>query len=72
MSALGTKLGALTAAQFWSSTSGTAHDGDGRVIYDTNDGRLFYDSNGNKAGGAIQIAVLTGHPTVLAADILIV
>ena len=53
----------LLSNQFWSNTSGLAHDADDRIIYNTSTGGLFYDSNGSATGGAIQIALLSSRPT---------
>jgi serralysin len=44
--------------RFWSSTTGTAHDADDRVIYNTANGQLWYDADGNGAGAAQVIATL--------------
>jgi Ca2+-binding RTX toxin-like protein len=67
-----TATGPLAASAFWASTAGVAHDSNDRIIYDTDTGRLFYDANGSAAGGSIHFATLTGHPTVTAADFLII
>ena len=44
------------------------------LVYDTSSGKLYYDSDGNGAVAAVQIAVLgaNAHPTVTAADFVIV
>jgi Ca2+-binding RTX toxin-like protein len=55
--------------RFWSSTSGTAHDGDDRVIYNTSNGQVWYDSDGSGSGAAQLIATLEGAPTLIATDI---
>ena len=52
----------LLSNQFWSNTTGLAHDADDRIIYNTSTGGLFYDSNGSATGGAIQIALLGSRP----------
>ncbi|WP_442579083.1 M10 family metallopeptidase C-terminal domain-containing protein [Mesorhizobium sp. ASY16-5R] len=67
-----TATGPLAASAFWASTAGVAHDSNDRIIYDTDTGRLFYDANGSAAGGSIHFATLTGHPTITAADFLII
>ena len=64
--------GVLTAAQFWKSATGLAHDANDRIIYETDTGKLFYDSNGSAAGGRVELAVLTGHPAITNADFFIV
>jgi Ca2+-binding RTX toxin-like protein len=58
--------------RFWSSASGTAHDADDRVIYNTTNGQLWYDADGNGAGAAQLIATLQGAPTLVATDISII
>ena len=59
-------------ARFWSSGTGTAHDADDRVIYNTANGQLWYDADGNGAGTAQLIATLQGAPTLAATDIEII
>jgi len=59
-------------ARFWSSTTGTAHDADDRVIYNTASGELWYDADGSGAGARQLIATLQGAPTLNAVDIAIV
>ena len=59
-------------ARFWSSGTGTAHDADDRVIYNTSNGQLWYDADGSGAGAAQLIATLQGAPTLVATDISIV
>src|SRR6185295_11364875 len=56
-------------ARFWSSTAGTAHDANDRVIYDSDGGQLWYDADGNGNGAAQLIATLQGHPALAATDI---
>jgi serralysin len=59
-------------ARFWSSTTGTAHDADDRVVYNTTSGELWYDVDGSGAGARQLIATLEGAPTLLGADIWII
>jgi trimeric autotransporter adhesin len=59
-------------ARFWSSSTGTAHDADDRVVYNTASGELWYDADGNGGGAAQLIATLQGAPTLTAADITII
>ena len=63
---------AAADARFWSSGTGTAHDADDRVIYNTATGELWYDTDGNGAGARQLIATLQGAPAVLASDITII
>ncbi len=53
-----TKTGALASSAFFASTAGVAHDGNDRIIYETDTGNLYYDSNGNAAGGKVMFAHL--------------
>ncbi|MGZ8176136.1 MULTISPECIES: beta strand repeat-containing protein, partial [Methylobacter] len=65
---------AAADARFWASATGTAHDADDRLIYNTATGVFTYDNNGSVTGGTIQLEVLgiTNHPTLTATDIWIV
>jgi Ca2+-binding RTX toxin-like protein len=56
-------------ARFWSSTSGTAHDADDRIIYNTATRQLWYDADGNGSGAAQLIGTLNTGATVVASDI---
>jgi len=58
-------------ARFWSSSSGTAHDADDRVLYNTGTRQLFYDADGNGSGAAVLVATLQSGATLAAADILV-
>ncbi|WP_172599275.1 peroxidase family protein [Rhizobium leguminosarum] len=65
--------GNLSAAAFWSSATGTAHDSSDRIIYNTTTGWLTYDSNGNAGGGTqVHFATLEANLTLQAADFLVV
>lgn len=68
MAGLGATLGTLSAAKFWKSTSGVAHDADDRIIYDVDMGRLFYDANGKASGGAVQFATVSAGLALTYAD----
>ena len=59
-------------ARFWSSATGTAHDADDRVIYNSATGELWYDADGSGAGARALIATLQGAPPLTASDIEVV
>jgi Ca2+-binding RTX toxin-like protein len=72
---LGSSVGGLAPAQFWSGAGvTTAHDADDRIIYNTATGILYYDADGTGATLAVQVALLgtTTHPALTAADIEII
>jgi hypothetical protein len=72
MTALGTD-GALAAGRFVAArNTRSGLDSDDRLMYDTVSGKLYYDSDGNGAGPQSVIAVLTGAPTLAAADIVVI
>ena len=60
--------GALAVTAFAANASGLAADADDRIVYDTDSGALFYDADGIGGANAGQFAVLTGAPTITAAD----
>jgi Ca2+-binding RTX toxin-like protein len=72
MSALGAD-GSFAAgdARFWSSASGTAHDADDRILFNTSTGQIFYDADGNGAGAAQLVATLQTGATLVATDIAV-
>ncbi|WP_292933663.1 calcium-binding protein [Novosphingobium sp. PASSN1] len=65
--------GALTAAEFHAAAGvSQAHDASDRIIYNTATGELWYDADGTGAAAqAVQVALLTRHPDLVAGDILI-
>ncbi|BAL27319.1 calcium binding hemolysin protein, putative [Azoarcus sp. KH32C] len=63
--------GSLSAANFIASGTGNALDANDYVLYNTSTGGLYYDADGNGAGSAVQIATLTGAPTLNAGDFVI-
>ena len=64
--------GPLAAGSFRSGAGITAAaDADDFVIYDTASGALYYDANGNAGAGPVQIATLTGIPTLTSGDFFI-
>jgi Ca2+-binding RTX toxin-like protein len=64
--------GTIETAQFYASASGMAHDRSDRIIYDTDNGRLYYDADGDRAGAAVHIATLGGHPALSAGDVFVI
>jgi Ca2+-binding RTX toxin-like protein len=62
--------GSLAPSAFVIGTA--AQDADDRIIYDAATGNLYYDSDGNGAGAAMLFATLQGHPTINAADIMVI
>jgi len=72
MKGVGSHLGKLSSAMFWKSTTGLAHDGNDRIIYDTASGWLNYDSNGSAAGGAVHIAALAPKLALTYADFVVI
>jgi len=70
-SGLGTGPG-LSATMLVAGPSLTlAQDADDHLIYNTSNGALYYDADGVGGDAAIQIATLTGIPTLMATDFLI-
>ena len=72
MTALGAP-GAFSAGdvRFWSSVSGTAHDADDRVIYETDTRQVWYDPDGSGASARQLIATLQSGATLVATDIVV-
>lgn len=65
--------GAISADNFISGAGAVAADADDFLAYDTSTGALYYDADGNGgASAAVQIATLTGMPTLAAADFTII
>jgi len=64
--------GAFVAGDARFYIGGSAHDADDRLIYDSVGGILYYDADGTGATAAVQVAVLSGQPTLAATDIMVV
>lgn len=68
-----TATGALAAANFRASSTGTAADANDYVLYNTTTGTLLYDADGSgSASAAVAFAVLTGAPTIGYADFVVI
>jgi Ca2+-binding RTX toxin-like protein len=50
----------------------TANDNLQRLIYNTSNGALFFDADGNGGGNKIQIAILSGLPTLSSSDFFVI
>ena len=60
-------------ARFYAAAGAAAgHDADDRLVYDTTTGNLWYDADGNGAGAAQLAAIVDNHPTLAAADIVVI
>jgi Ca2+-binding RTX toxin-like protein len=65
-----TATGVLSAAAF--HVGAAAHDASDHIIYNAKTGALLYDADGNKAGAAIQFAILGAHLQLTNADFVVV
>jgi len=70
MTGLGTAIGFLAAAKFWTGIK--AHDADDRIIYDATTGSLSYDPDGTGAGTAVKFAILDSKPPIAANDFYVI
>jgi Ca2+-binding RTX toxin-like protein len=64
-------VGQLSAANFVSSITNQARDGDDRFIYRNTDDTLWFDSDGTGVKAAVMIADLENNTAVTASDIFI-
>jgi Ca2+-binding RTX toxin-like protein len=62
----------LNSAHFWKSTTGLAHDANDHIIYNTKTGALMYDADGTGKGAAVQVATLSNHAAITAADFQVI
>lgn len=60
---------AITADQFRLGSS--AQDASDRFIYNKSNGELFFDVDGLGGAGQVQIATLTGAPSITQSDIVV-
>ncbi len=63
--------GPLAAGALYRSASGTAHDADDRILYDTDSGVLSYDADGTGDDAAIRFARLSPDLALSASDFTI-
>jgi Ca2+-binding RTX toxin-like protein len=61
---------ALNAAFFHNGAA--AADANDFIVYNQATGALIYDVNGNAAGGAVQIATISNHALLTAADFVVI
>jgi Ca2+-binding RTX toxin-like protein len=65
--------GPLADGAFYAAAGAkTAHDADDRIIYNTTAGTLAYDADGLGGTAGVIFAVLSGHPALTAADIIVI
>jgi Ca2+-binding RTX toxin-like protein len=64
--------GNLATTSFVAEAGAIAHDGNDYILYDTTTGNLAYDADGTGAQAAVLFATLSGHPTMVAADLAVV
>lgn|GEM_PF-2772470 len=57
---------------FVSNTSGLATAARSQFVYETDTGTLFWDADGTGSGARQELAVLTGHPSLTGADLLVI
>lgn len=64
---------ALPSTLFVSNSAGTFTNTTQRFAYDTSNGELFYDADGSGTGSSAHaVAMLTGHPTLIASDLFFI
>ncbi len=64
-------VGTCTAANFWSNTTGLAHDTDDRFIYDTKEDRLWFDKDGTGPAKPVLVTDFAYDVALTRADIII-
>jgi Ca2+-binding RTX toxin-like protein len=63
---------AANDGRFVANPTGTAQDGDDRVVFNTSFGILYYDADGSGGGEAQAIAMVQSGATVAATDIVVI
>ncbi|MGO4835152.1 hypothetical protein AB4144_23140 [Rhizobiaceae sp. 2RAB30] len=71
MRGLGSAVGTLSAVQFWTNTTGLAHDSSDRIIYETDTGKLFYDADGSGAVAGVHFATLAPNLSLTNLDFVV-
>jgi hypothetical protein len=64
--------GPLAAGSFLTNGTGLTGDADDRFIYNVSSGILIYDLDVMHNGGPVQVATLSGVPTLAASDFILV
>ncbi len=64
-------VGTCTAANFWSNTTGLAHDPSDRFIYDTKQDRLWFDKDGTGPAKPVLVTDFAYDVALTRADIII-
>ncbi len=64
-------VGVCSAANFWSNTTGLAHDSDDRFIYDTAQDRLWFDQDGTGPVKPVLVTDFAYDVALTRADIII-
>jgi Ca2+-binding RTX toxin-like protein len=69
-----TTMGTLNSANFVSSSTGAAVDGNDYILYNTTTGALSYDADGSGGGAAVEFAILgtSSHPAITNADFVVI
>ena len=65
-------LGTLPGGNFVANATGTATAVGHYVVYNNATGQLYYDADGNGAGAAQLIATLTGAPTLVPGNFIVI
>ncbi|MEQ1715055.1 MAG: calcium-binding protein [Hyphomicrobium sp.] len=67
-----TTIGALLPANFRANSTGTAVDKNDYVVYNTTTGLVSADGDGIGGAAPFKLMILSGHPTITAADFFVI